>query len=136
MNRPKHFKIAYLVSFKSLIDFTALIQTLTRTYSSLLVRFSISFIETDQAALLMELQLKPENNSNKMALALQNSIEMYGLRIDRIHRLFSEDPAFVRKIERKYFARRMDPFVITTWEEAEKVVKEMNGKLKKAKKER
>ncbi|MFQ5752445.1 MAG: hypothetical protein ACE5HI_10645 [bacterium] len=123
------FEIFYLLEYPHLKNLLGLVEVLVRVYEQMLVRFSISFFESGQAALLAELDLSPKDNRNKMALAIQNSMEMYGLKIAKIYRLFNQDPASVRKIKRKYFGNRATRFIIESPDEVEKVFKKMYGKL-------
>lgn len=123
------FKIIYLVEYPHLTNLLGLVEVLVRVYEQMQLRFSISFFENDQAALLFELQLDSKGNRNKMTLAIQNSMEMYGLKIAKIYRLYNQDPASVKKIKRKYFGNRATRFIIESPDEVEKVFKKMYGKL-------
>ncbi|MCG8605129.1 hypothetical protein MJD09_09045 [bacterium] len=115
------FKMVYIVEYPHLNNLRSSVELLMRVYAQILVRFSISFFENGQAALLAELRLDRKDNRNKMAIAIQNSMEMHGLRIENIYRLFNQDPASVQKIRRKYFGNRKVSFDIQSIQDLEKV---------------
>ena len=125
-----NFRAIYILAYPNLTRLLALIEVLVLTYKQILIRSSVSTLKDGRAALYFELQMDSNTSRQTLGLNIQNSIEMYGLKMTNVYLLFNEEPAFVKKLQGKYFGDQKTSFNIQSVNDLDKVFEEISINVK------
>ena len=121
------FETVYVFKYCEFKDLKELLEEIISTYDKILVRFSISFLETGQAALWVNLRLDSDSNLNKIVREIQNYIQRHKLTVTKIYELFKEEQSLILDLKKEYLNSCSSSFDIQFVGEVEKIFVSMAG---------
>jgi len=121
------FETVYVFKYREFKNLKELLEEIISTYDKILVRFSISFLETGQAVLWVNLRLDSDSNPNKIVREIQNYIERHKLTVTKIYELFKEEHSLILDLKKEYLNSCSSSFDIQFAAEVEKIFVSMAG---------
>ena len=121
------FETVYVFKYREFKNLKELLEEIISTYDKILVRFSISFLETGQAVLWVNLRLDSDSNPNKIVREIQNYIERHKLTVTKIYELFKEEHSLILDLKKEYLNSCSSSFDIQSAAEVEKIFVSMAG---------